>query len=106
MEDIATYLVEYVKFWDNWEVDHYGNANLVTDVGIWSSLSCPKTLVADKIKHTLHDLKIAASITEQQSVLSNPSGGSLKQIAIVRLSPSYLWEFSTRFEDTVVVDVM
>ncbi|GJV58490.1 hypothetical protein Tco_1459495 [Tanacetum coccineum] len=28
VEDIATYLVEYVKFWDDWEVDHYGNANL------------------------------------------------------------------------------
>ncbi|GJZ11727.1 DNA-directed DNA polymerase [Tanacetum coccineum] len=26
--DIATYLVEYVKFWDDWEVDRYGNANL------------------------------------------------------------------------------
>ncbi|GJZ47408.1 reverse transcriptase domain-containing protein [Tanacetum coccineum] len=30
VEDIATYLVEYVKFWDDWEVDRYGNANLVT----------------------------------------------------------------------------
>ncbi|GJU67135.1 hypothetical protein Tco_1253394 [Tanacetum coccineum] len=29
MEDIATYRVEYVKFWDDWEVDRYGNANLV-----------------------------------------------------------------------------
>ncbi|GJS31199.1 retrovirus-related pol polyprotein from transposon TNT 1-94 [Tanacetum coccineum] len=29
VEDIATYLVEYVKFWDDWEVDRYGNANLV-----------------------------------------------------------------------------
>ncbi|GJR16298.1 hypothetical protein Tco_0798950 [Tanacetum coccineum] len=28
VEDIATCLVEYVKFWDDWEVDHYGNANL------------------------------------------------------------------------------
>ncbi|GJY43758.1 hypothetical protein Tco_0431971 [Tanacetum coccineum] len=28
VEDIATYLVEYVKFWDDWEVDRYGNANL------------------------------------------------------------------------------
>ncbi|GKC76912.1 hypothetical protein Tco_1127686, partial [Tanacetum coccineum] len=28
VEDIATYLVEYVKFWDDWEVDCYGNANL------------------------------------------------------------------------------
>ncbi|GJX96060.1 hypothetical protein Tco_0351858 [Tanacetum coccineum] len=31
VEDMATYLVEYVKFWDDWEVDHYGNANLVTN---------------------------------------------------------------------------
>ncbi|GJU80530.1 hypothetical protein Tco_1282895 [Tanacetum coccineum] len=30
VEDIATYLVEYVKFCDDWEVDRYGNANLVT----------------------------------------------------------------------------
>ncbi|GJY30272.1 hypothetical protein Tco_0413767 [Tanacetum coccineum] len=29
VEDIATSLVEYVKFWDDWEVDRYGNANLV-----------------------------------------------------------------------------
>ncbi|GJV20440.1 reverse transcriptase domain-containing protein [Tanacetum coccineum] len=29
VEDIATFLVKYVKFWDDWEVDHYGNANLV-----------------------------------------------------------------------------
>ncbi|GJR26132.1 hypothetical protein Tco_1102364 [Tanacetum coccineum] len=29
VEDITTYLVEYVKFWDDWEVDCYGNANLV-----------------------------------------------------------------------------
>ncbi|GJZ06651.1 reverse transcriptase domain-containing protein [Tanacetum coccineum] len=28
VEDIATYLLEYVKFWDDWEVDRYGNANL------------------------------------------------------------------------------
>ncbi|GKA52300.1 putative reverse transcriptase domain-containing protein [Tanacetum coccineum] len=28
VEDIATYLVEYVKFWDDWEVDRYGNTNL------------------------------------------------------------------------------
>ncbi|GJY87266.1 hypothetical protein Tco_0501894 [Tanacetum coccineum] len=28
VEDIATCLVEYVKFWDDWEVDRYGNANL------------------------------------------------------------------------------
>ncbi|GJS77664.1 hypothetical protein Tco_0727545 [Tanacetum coccineum] len=31
VEDIATYLVEYVKFWDDWEVDRYGNANLGFD---------------------------------------------------------------------------
>ncbi|GKB11357.1 hypothetical protein Tco_0845280, partial [Tanacetum coccineum] len=30
VEDIATCLVEYVKFWDDWEVDRYGNANLVS----------------------------------------------------------------------------
>ncbi|GJY41575.1 hypothetical protein Tco_0428845 [Tanacetum coccineum] len=29
VEDISTYLVEYVKFWDDWEVDRYGDANLV-----------------------------------------------------------------------------
>ncbi|GKB06868.1 hypothetical protein Tco_0835101 [Tanacetum coccineum] len=28
VEDIATCLVNYVKFWNDWEVDHYGNANL------------------------------------------------------------------------------
>ncbi|GKC21826.1 hypothetical protein Tco_1023976, partial [Tanacetum coccineum] len=28
VEDIATCPVEYVKFWDDWEVDRYGNANL------------------------------------------------------------------------------
>ncbi|GJX07187.1 hypothetical protein Tco_0195119 [Tanacetum coccineum] len=28
VEDIATCLVEYVKFWEDWEVDRYGNANL------------------------------------------------------------------------------
>ncbi|GJS24914.1 hypothetical protein Tco_0453546 [Tanacetum coccineum] len=28
VEDIATYLIKYVKFWDEWEVDRYGNANL------------------------------------------------------------------------------
>ncbi|GJS60041.1 hypothetical protein Tco_0654825 [Tanacetum coccineum] len=28
VEDVATCLVEYVKFWDDWEVDRYGNANL------------------------------------------------------------------------------
>ncbi|GJR22725.1 putative reverse transcriptase domain-containing protein [Tanacetum coccineum] len=28
VEDIATCLEEYVKFWDDWEVDRYGNANL------------------------------------------------------------------------------
>ncbi|GJX73974.1 hypothetical protein Tco_0312569 [Tanacetum coccineum] len=28
-EDIAACLVEYVKLWDDWEVDRYGNANLV-----------------------------------------------------------------------------
>ncbi|GJU96527.1 ribonuclease H-like domain-containing protein [Tanacetum coccineum] len=28
VEDIATYLVEYVKFWDDWGVNRYGNANL------------------------------------------------------------------------------
>ncbi|GKC46507.1 hypothetical protein Tco_1064229, partial [Tanacetum coccineum] len=28
VEDIATCLVEYVKLWDDWEVDRYGNANL------------------------------------------------------------------------------
>ncbi|GKB50373.1 hypothetical protein Tco_0901126, partial [Tanacetum coccineum] len=28
VEDITTFLVEYVKFWDDWEVDRYGNANL------------------------------------------------------------------------------
>ncbi|GJU15781.1 hypothetical protein Tco_1143747 [Tanacetum coccineum] len=27
-KDIATCLVEYVKLWDDWEVDRYGNANL------------------------------------------------------------------------------
>ncbi|GJS34177.1 hypothetical protein Tco_0532559 [Tanacetum coccineum] len=31
VEDITTYLVEYVKFWDDWEVDRYGNANLDYD---------------------------------------------------------------------------
>ncbi|GJT29184.1 hypothetical protein Tco_0909459 [Tanacetum coccineum] len=30
VEDIATCLVEYVKLWDDWEVDRYGNANLVS----------------------------------------------------------------------------
>ncbi|GJY53151.1 hypothetical protein Tco_0444815 [Tanacetum coccineum] len=30
VEDIATCLVKYVKFWDDWEVDRYGNANLVS----------------------------------------------------------------------------
>ncbi|GJS14148.1 hypothetical protein Tco_0408620 [Tanacetum coccineum] len=29
VEDIVTCLVEYVKFWEDWEVDRYGNANLV-----------------------------------------------------------------------------
>ncbi|GJY06753.1 putative retrotransposon ty1-copia subclass protein [Tanacetum coccineum] len=29
VEGITTFLVEYVKFWDDWEVDRYGNANLV-----------------------------------------------------------------------------
>ncbi|GKD26947.1 ribonuclease H-like domain-containing protein [Tanacetum coccineum] len=29
VEDIATCLVKYVKFWDDWEVDRYENANLV-----------------------------------------------------------------------------
>ncbi|GKB23428.1 hypothetical protein Tco_0862829, partial [Tanacetum coccineum] len=28
VEDITTFLVEYVKYWDKWEVDGYGNANL------------------------------------------------------------------------------
>ncbi|GJT85549.1 uncharacterized mitochondrial protein-like protein [Tanacetum coccineum] len=28
VEDISTCLVKYVKFWDDWEVDHYRNANL------------------------------------------------------------------------------
>ncbi|GJV35159.1 VIER F-box protein 2, partial [Tanacetum coccineum] len=28
VEDIVTYLVEFVKFWDDWEVDYYENANL------------------------------------------------------------------------------
>ncbi|GKB13684.1 hypothetical protein Tco_0847607, partial [Tanacetum coccineum] len=28
VEDITTCLVEYVKYWDEWEVDRYGNANL------------------------------------------------------------------------------
>ncbi|GJX54887.1 mitochondrial proton/calcium exchanger protein-like protein isoform X1 [Tanacetum coccineum] len=28
VEDIAACLVEYVKLWDDWEVDRYGNANL------------------------------------------------------------------------------
>ncbi|GJW92270.1 hypothetical protein Tco_0169823, partial [Tanacetum coccineum] len=28
VEDIVTYPVEYVKLWDDWEVDRYGNANL------------------------------------------------------------------------------
>ncbi|GJS19824.1 hypothetical protein Tco_0448456, partial [Tanacetum coccineum] len=28
VEDIATCLVKYVKFWEDWEVDRYGNANL------------------------------------------------------------------------------
>ncbi|GJS18776.1 zf-CCHC domain-containing protein [Tanacetum coccineum] len=32
VEDIATYLVEYVKFWDDWGVDRYGNANLGTSI--------------------------------------------------------------------------
>ncbi|GJY28432.1 hypothetical protein Tco_0404199 [Tanacetum coccineum] len=29
VEDITTYHVEYVKFWEDWEVNRYGNANLV-----------------------------------------------------------------------------
>ncbi|GJS37806.1 reverse transcriptase domain-containing protein [Tanacetum coccineum] len=29
VEDIATCLVKVCKVWDDWEVDHYGNANLV-----------------------------------------------------------------------------
>ncbi|GJZ07573.1 hypothetical protein Tco_0541366 [Tanacetum coccineum] len=29
VEDIATCLLQYVKFWDDWEVDRYPNANLV-----------------------------------------------------------------------------
>ncbi|GJU33280.1 hypothetical protein Tco_1176869 [Tanacetum coccineum] len=33
VEDIATCLVEYVKLWDDWEVDRYGNANL--DRELW-----------------------------------------------------------------------
>ncbi|GKA08999.1 hypothetical protein Tco_0688330 [Tanacetum coccineum] len=35
--DIATYLVEYVKFWYDWEVDRYENANLAysTLSSIW-----------------------------------------------------------------------
>ncbi|GJY13036.1 hypothetical protein Tco_0382345 [Tanacetum coccineum] len=36
VEDIATYLVEYVKFWDDWEVDRYGNANLGYAPGLTS----------------------------------------------------------------------
>ncbi|GJZ79301.1 hypothetical protein Tco_0644138, partial [Tanacetum coccineum] len=32
VEDIVTCLVEYVKFWDDWEVDRYGNANLALAV--------------------------------------------------------------------------
>ncbi|GJU11150.1 hypothetical protein Tco_1133546 [Tanacetum coccineum] len=40
VEDIATYLVEYVKFWDDWEVDRYWNANL----GL-SSIPVPNLIV-------------------------------------------------------------
>ncbi|GJT45968.1 hypothetical protein Tco_0954683 [Tanacetum coccineum] len=38
VEDIAAYLEEYVKFWDDWEVDRYRNANL--DSGVYACLSC------------------------------------------------------------------
>ncbi|GJZ47152.1 hypothetical protein Tco_0600984 [Tanacetum coccineum] len=34
VEDITTCLVEYVKFWDDWEVDRYGNANLAVEANL------------------------------------------------------------------------
>ncbi|GJZ25697.1 hypothetical protein Tco_0569950 [Tanacetum coccineum] len=37
VEDIATCLAEYVKFWDDWEVDRYGNANLASVAEVLSA---------------------------------------------------------------------
>ncbi|GJU98019.1 retrovirus-related pol polyprotein from transposon TNT 1-94 [Tanacetum coccineum] len=50
VEDIATYLVEYVKFWDDWEVDRYGNANLGTIIR-----QKEKVIAHDSLQLTVHE---------------------------------------------------
>ncbi|GJR92906.1 hypothetical protein Tco_0265080 [Tanacetum coccineum] len=44
VEDIAICLVKYVKFWDDWEVDRYGNANL----DLYDELVLPQYAVSIK----------------------------------------------------------
>ncbi|GJT45314.1 hypothetical protein Tco_0954029 [Tanacetum coccineum] len=63
VEDIATCLAEYVKFWDDWEVDRYGNANLdyysedqyavsIKKDTAYSCLHSPKT-IEDKAQYAV-----------------------------------------------------
>ncbi|GJY18499.1 hypothetical protein Tco_0389990 [Tanacetum coccineum] len=53
VEDIATCLVEYVKFWDDWEVDRYGNANL----DYYSEDQYAVSIKEDTAYSCLHSLK-------------------------------------------------
>ncbi|GJV76683.1 hypothetical protein Tco_1508267, partial [Tanacetum coccineum] len=60
VEDIATYLVEYVKFWDDWEVDRYGNANLesrdaIFDENHFSSIARPKDVIPNSVESQRND---------------------------------------------------
>ncbi|GJU62199.1 hypothetical protein Tco_1244034 [Tanacetum coccineum] len=78
VEDIATCLVEYVKFWDDWEVDRYGNANLAeygvsTSIGYDISNFLSNTTYSFKLINTAYPLPLdtayRSSGTETDSYL-------------------------------------
>ncbi|GJV28151.1 hypothetical protein Tco_1384599 [Tanacetum coccineum] len=59
--DIATYLVEYVKFWDDWEVDRYGNANLGRKAHLLEDKQIPRVGVFDEVMETASEFTVTLS---------------------------------------------
>ncbi|GKB22949.1 hypothetical protein Tco_0862350, partial [Tanacetum coccineum] len=78
VEDIAAYLVEYVKFWDDWEVDRYGNANLGDKRRAFWSLN------EDILKINDFDYQYAVSIKEDTVYSCLHSPKATKETSSIR----------------------
>ncbi|GJT64347.1 hypothetical protein Tco_1015827 [Tanacetum coccineum] len=73
VEDIATCLVEYVKFWDDWEVDRYGNANLDYDSEEHDAISSKKKRRYPKPALTKDHRRIKINTPHQPNRASLPN---------------------------------